>query len=55
MEKNLEKLFAELEGTFDIEMPETGHAARFLEKLEAPKNQLGVSKGKYPRNKSNGR
>ncbi|MFX0557671.1 hypothetical protein ACOCEA_12795 [Maribacter sp. CXY002] len=49
MEKNnLDKLFIDLEGTFDFEEPNNGHQHRFLEKLENSKNgpkqsQLGFS------------
>lgn len=32
-EKNLENIFKELEGSFDIEEPKQGHELRFLEKL----------------------
>jgi len=34
-EENLEKLFENLKGTFDIEEPAAGHKQRFLEKLNA--------------------
>ncbi|MGB6153928.1 MAG: hypothetical protein WBG48_18230, partial [Pricia sp.] len=38
MEKdNLDKLFEDLRGTFDVEAPAVGHEQRFLEKLEALK------------------
>lgn len=36
-EKDLEKLFEELQGQFDIENPENGHQERFYEKLNQPK------------------
>ena len=32
---HIEKLFGELKGTFDFEVPADGHHQRFLEKLEA--------------------
>ena len=31
---NIRTLFKDLEGTFDIDMPNTGHKNRFLEKLK---------------------
>ena len=37
-EENIERLFNELEGSFDIETPASGHRERFLEKL----NTTGV-------------
>ncbi|MCM5663112.1 hypothetical protein [Galbibacter mesophilus] len=35
---NIEELFEKLEGQWDNEVPNTGHENRFLEKLEANKN-----------------
>lgn len=41
MNKNtIEKLFNNLEGDFDIEMPNTGHENRFLEKLKQQNNTV---------------
>ena len=34
---NLDTLFKNLEGQFDVEIPDAGHQARFLEKLNANK------------------
>jgi len=35
MDEKLEKLFDDLEGTFDTDTPQDGHSERFLEKLKA--------------------
>lgn len=35
---NLDHLFKNLEGQFDVETPNEGHQARFLEKLNAIEN-----------------
>jgi len=50
-EDNLEKLFKELEGTFDIEAPKIGHHDRFLARLNVSSEQdakapKGVSRWK---------
>lgn len=39
-EDNLEELFDQLEGEFDIENPEKGHQDRFLKKLNTSKNTV---------------
>lgn len=44
--KNLENIFYELRGKLDTEEPNTGHAQRFLEKLEASKT-ISINKRKY--------
>ncbi len=47
MEKeNLEKLFDNLQGTFDLEEPMEGHQERFLEKLNASKGVVGIQQRK---------
>ncbi len=35
MEKDLDKLFGELKGSFDIKVPHEGHEERFIDKLNA--------------------
>ena len=35
MEKDLDKLFNNLKGSFDTNAPQDGHTERFLEKLDA--------------------
>ena len=37
-ENNIKKLFKNLEGNFDVDMPNTGHENRFLEKLKQQNN-----------------
>ncbi|SFZ94347.1 hypothetical protein SAMN05428642_104105 [Flaviramulus basaltis] len=39
---NLENLFKNLENTFDVEMPETGHETRFLDKLNTKKEAIKI-------------
>ena len=47
MEKeNLEKLFDNLKGQFDIENPEIGHENRFLKKLNASKGVVAIDSKK---------
>ncbi|WP_281540696.1 hypothetical protein [Maribacter aestuarii] len=48
MEKdNLEKLFAELRGSFDTEEPNTGHQQRFLEKLKSSNGVVQINRKKF--------
>lgn len=37
---DINKMFADLQGQFDIEQPNTGHRAKFLEKLQANDTQV---------------
>jgi len=47
MEKeNLEQLFDNLKGQFDIEDPKIGHENRFLDKLNASKGVVAIDKNK---------
>lgn len=47
MEKeNLDKLFDNLQGTFDIEDPQEGHQQRFLEKLQASQGVVSIQRKK---------
>lgn len=43
---NLNTLFDNLKGTFDMEEPQEGHQQRFLEKLEASKGVVSIQKKK---------
>ena len=45
-EDNLERLFKNLENDFDIEMPETGHEQRFLNRLKSD-NHIVSKKPKH--------
>ena len=45
-ERELEELFQNLEGQFDIEEPETGHQERFLEKLNNANGVVSLEKKK---------
>ncbi len=45
-ERDLEKLFQNLEGQFDFEEPKTGHQERFLEKLNNTKGVVSLEKKK---------
>ena len=45
-EDNLERLFKNLENDFDIEMPETGHEQRFLDRLKSD-NHIVSKKPKH--------
>jgi len=40
----IENLFKNLQGSFDIEEPKTGHELRFLEKLSASKGVVSIKK-----------
>lgn len=44
MEKDFEKLFDDLKGSFDIEAPKDGHSERFLEKLKRSEDVVVSSK-----------
>ncbi len=47
MEKdNIDKLFDNLQGTFDTEEPKGGHQQRFLEKLQASQGVVSIQKKK---------
>jgi len=46
MEEEINKLFENLEGTFDSEEPTDGHQQRFLEKLQASKGLVSIPKKK---------
>ena len=43
---NLETLFKNLEGQFDVKTPDAGHQARFLEKLNANKQTKSIASSK---------
>ena len=45
-DESLERLFAELEGQFDIEEPIEGHQARFLDKLGAAQGTISINRKK---------
>lgn len=42
-DENIEELFKELKGTFDLEEPREGHQERFLEKLSAARGVVHIS------------
>ncbi|MGB6269560.1 MAG: hypothetical protein WBF67_11190 [Olleya sp.] len=47
MNDNIEKLFSDLDGQFDVQEPNTGHQQRFLDKLNNTASKVASTKTSY--------